>query len=51
LPGTALWEEACRFSRFHLAEYPLFHNKSLWTCLSPFSWKTVQTLKDLARTG
>ncbi len=49
LPKTALWEEACRVSRFPLAEEPLFHNNSLWPCLNPFSWETVQALKDLAR--
>jgi radical SAM superfamily enzyme YgiQ (UPF0313 family) len=49
LPRTALWEEACRSSRFPLMDDPVFHNNSLVPCLSPFSWKTVQALKDLAR--
>ncbi|MBI5606359.1 MAG: B12-binding domain-containing radical SAM protein [Deltaproteobacteria bacterium] len=49
LPKTALWDEACRVSRFSLAEEPLFHNNSLWPCLNPFSWETVQNLKDLVR--
>jgi radical SAM superfamily enzyme YgiQ (UPF0313 family) len=49
LPQTALWPEACQSSRFPLAEEPLFHNNSLLPCLNPFSWETVQTLKDLAR--
>jgi radical SAM superfamily enzyme YgiQ (UPF0313 family) len=49
LPQTPLWDEACRTSRFPLSEDPLFHNNSLLPCLSPFSWKTVQALKDLAR--
>ena len=49
LPNTALWDEACRVSRFPLAEEPLYHNNSLWPCLNPFSWETVQDLKDLAR--
>ena len=49
LPNTALWEEACRVSRFPLAEEPLFHNNSLWPCLDPFSWDKVQKLKDAAR--
>ncbi len=49
LPQTALWNEACRISRFSLAEEPLFHNNSLWPCLNPFSWETVQNLKDLVR--
>ncbi|HMK66232.1 MAG TPA: radical SAM protein [Thermodesulfobacteriota bacterium] len=49
LPHTALWEESCRTSRFPLADEPLFHNNSLWPCLNPFSWETVQRLKDTAR--
>jgi hypothetical protein len=49
LPQTTLWDEACRLSRFPLAEEPLFHNNSLWPCLNPFSWETVQALKNLAR--
>jgi radical SAM superfamily enzyme YgiQ (UPF0313 family) len=49
LPQTALWPEACRSSRFPLVEDPVFHNNSLVPCLNPFSWKTVQALKDLAR--
>jgi radical SAM superfamily enzyme YgiQ (UPF0313 family) len=49
LPHTPLWEEACRVSRFPLAEEPLFHNNSLWPCLDPFSWETVQSLKDVVR--
>jgi radical SAM superfamily enzyme YgiQ (UPF0313 family) len=50
LPQTPLWDEACRSSRFFLAVDPLFHNNSLFPCLNPFSWETVQALKDLART-
>ncbi len=50
LPQTSLWEEACRSSRFPLEQDPVFHNNSLVPCLTPFSWKAVQALKDLART-
>ncbi|MBI5584338.1 MAG: B12-binding domain-containing radical SAM protein [Deltaproteobacteria bacterium] len=49
IPGTVLWEEACRSSRFPLDTDPLLHNNSLFPCFSPFSWETVQQLKDLAR--
>jgi len=49
IPGTPLWTDACRTSRFPLEEEPLTHNNSLFPCLSPFSWETVQRLKDLAR--
>jgi radical SAM superfamily enzyme YgiQ (UPF0313 family) len=50
LPQTTLWPEACRSTRFPLADDPVFHNNSLIPCLMPFSWETVQDLKDLART-
>jgi len=49
LPQTALWFEACQSSRFPLADDPIFHNNSLLPCLNPFSWESVQALKDLAR--
>jgi radical SAM superfamily enzyme YgiQ (UPF0313 family) len=49
LPQTSLWPEACRVSRFPLAEEPLYHNNSLWPCLDPFSWERIQALKDSAR--
>ena len=49
IPGTALWPEACAASRFPLAAEPLYHNNSLFPCLDPFSWETVQELKDRAR--
>lgn len=49
LPDTALWDEACRVSRFPLASDPLFHNNSLWPCLNPFSWEMIQQLKDRTR--
>ena len=49
IPDTSLWAEACRTSRFPLEEEPLTHNNSLFPCLVPFSWETVQRLKDMAR--
>jgi len=49
IPQTPLWPEACRHSRFPLQEEPLYHNNSLFPCLSPFSWEAAQHLKDLAR--
>ncbi|MDX9760590.1 MAG: B12-binding domain-containing radical SAM protein [Desulfomonilia bacterium] len=32
LPGTGMWEEALRFSRYPLDEDPLFHNNTLLPC-------------------
>jgi hypothetical protein len=49
IPNTRLWTEACNSSRFPLEEEPLFHNNSLFPCLTPFSWDQVQRIKDLAR--
>jgi radical SAM superfamily enzyme YgiQ (UPF0313 family) len=49
IPGTPLWEEARRVSRYPIEAEPLYHNNSLFPCLSPFSWKTVQELKDLVK--
>jgi len=49
IPGTPLWQEACHSSRFPIEQEPLYHNNSLFPCLTPFSWETVQELKDLAR--
>jgi radical SAM superfamily enzyme YgiQ (UPF0313 family) len=49
IPRTLLWPEACQSSRFPLADDPIFHNNSLLPCLKPFSWETVQKLKDLGR--
>ncbi len=50
VPGSALWEEALRRSRFPLAEEPLTHNNSIlpmqW---EGFSLQDLQELKRLAR--
>jgi radical SAM superfamily enzyme YgiQ (UPF0313 family) len=32
LPGTGLWDDACRASRYPLGEDPLFHNNTLLPC-------------------
>jgi radical SAM superfamily enzyme YgiQ (UPF0313 family) len=32
LPGTADWDEACRVSRYPLADDPLYHNNTLLPC-------------------
>ena len=44
IPGTALWEEACRASPYPLEEDPLFQNNTILPC----SWKGF-TLEDLPR--
>ncbi len=32
IPGTELWEEACRAARFDITTEPLFHNNTLLAC-------------------
>ncbi len=49
VPGTALWDESCRRSKFPLADEPLYHNNTL----QPLSWSglsrdDMQDLKQLA---
>ena len=39
IPGTPLFERACRASPYPLAEEPLFQNNSLWPCVpGGFDW-------------
>jgi len=50
IPGTILWEEAIKNSRFDLVNEPLFHNNSLFPCeWEGFTRKDLQRLKLLAR--
>lgn len=42
IPGTALWDEAVKFSQFPLIEEPLYHNNTLLPC----QWDNF-TLHDL----
>ena len=44
IPGTGLWEEAIKASRFDLVNEPLFHNNSLFPC----EWEGF-TREDLNR--
>ena len=49
VPGSSLWEESVRKSRYPIAEDPLFHNNSIF----PMSWEKftyddMQDLKTLA---
>jgi hypothetical protein len=50
IPGTLLWDEACRASSYPLAEEPLYHNNSLLPCASPtLTTETYHALKGLTR--
>ncbi|MFP4474485.1 MAG: B12-binding domain-containing radical SAM protein [Desulfatibacillaceae bacterium] len=49
IPGTRLWDEAVRASRYDLASDPLFHNNAILPCgPEPFSWQRQRRLKQLA---
>jgi radical SAM superfamily enzyme YgiQ (UPF0313 family) len=46
IPGTALWDDACRHSAFNLDE-PLFHNNSILPCRKGgLSWEDLYQLKS-----
>jgi len=50
IPGTVLWEEAIKTSRFDLANEPLFHNNSIFPCeWEGFTQKDLERLKRLIR--
>jgi radical SAM superfamily enzyme YgiQ (UPF0313 family) len=50
IPGTILWEEAIKASRFDLANEPLFHNNSIFPCeWEGFTRKNLERVKRLTR--
>lgn len=50
IPGTALWSEAIKNSKFQLSSDPLFHNKSIFPCQSTeFTSETLDNLKILTK--
>jgi radical SAM superfamily enzyme YgiQ (UPF0313 family) len=50
IPGTILWEEAIKASRFNLVNEPLFHNNSIFPCeWEGFTRKDLERLKRLIR--
>jgi hypothetical protein len=49
IPGTAMWAEACRLSRYDIENEPLFHNNTFFACRRPdFSYDDMQHLKAVA---
>lgn len=49
IPGTQLWENAIRSSRYPLESDPIFTNNAIFPCRhEPFSWDLVSYLKSLA---
>jgi radical SAM superfamily enzyme YgiQ (UPF0313 family) len=50
IPGTILWEDAIKSSRFDLVNEPLFHNNSIFPCeWEGFTRKNLERLKRLTR--
>ena len=50
IPGTPLWADACRVSRYDLASDPVTTNNAVFPCLGGgFSWKVLTRLKRLTR--
>lgn len=49
IPGTRLWEAACRISSFDLQGEPLTHNNTFFACRRPdFSYEDLLALKEAA---
>lgn len=49
IPGTLMWPEAARISRFDLASEPLYHNNTFFACRRPgFEYQDLQDLKRMA---
>lgn len=52
VPGTSLWQEACRISAFDVAAEPLTHNNTFLACRrDDFSLEDLEGLKALARSA
>jgi radical SAM superfamily enzyme YgiQ (UPF0313 family) len=49
IPHTAMWQEACRTSRYDLAADPLFTNNAVFPCRKSFDWRKIIRLRQLAR--
>jgi radical SAM superfamily enzyme YgiQ (UPF0313 family) len=48
IPHTSLWDEAVKYSRYPLADDPVFTNNSIFPCRKDsFSWKEISDLKHL----
>ncbi len=49
IPGTSLYEEARRLSRYPLDEDPLFHNNTAFPCLPTPDWEAIEEVKRRVR--
>jgi radical SAM superfamily enzyme YgiQ (UPF0313 family) len=48
IPGTELWAEARRASRYDLESDPLYTNNAVLPCWPAFSWPAVSEIKTAA---
>ncbi len=52
VPGSSLWEDCLRLSRYPLADEPLFHDNSFFPMeWDGFTWADLERLKAIARTN
>jgi radical SAM superfamily enzyme YgiQ (UPF0313 family) len=50
IPGTALWPEAVKASRYDLESDPIFSNNAILPCIpGPFSWDYIARVKRLVK--
>lgn len=49
IPGTSLYSEAQKTSRYPLEEDPIFHNNSLFPCLKQPDWEEIYRIKQYVR--
>ncbi|MBN2372959.1 radical SAM protein [bacterium] len=48
IPGTTIWNDALRSSRYDLENDPVFHNNSIFPCeWAGFSWKDYLRIKSM----
>jgi radical SAM superfamily enzyme YgiQ (UPF0313 family) len=48
IPGTGLWPEAVRASRYPLEADPVYTNNAVLPCWDAFRWETVTRIKEAA---
>lgn len=48
IPGTGLWPEAVRASRYRLEDDPVFTNNAVLPCWDAFRWEAVTRIKEAA---
>ncbi len=48
IPGTKIWNEALRYSKYDLSNDPIYHNNSIFPCeWSGFTWEDFLRIKSM----